>query len=144
GAFFRESLLKVGELRSLLPEKCNAMALTATASLCLRLKLKEIIEMRNPTVVLLPPCKHNILYQRTNYRRAVIYCRTIEECATLYRYFRDNMGRNFTEPQNAPAIARFRMVDMFTSCVDDEIKSHIIHSFPQLSCLRILCATVAL
>ena len=120
--------------------------------------------MHNPTVILLPPCKDNIFYQvlnfesievafrgivhqflkeRTNYKRTIIYCRTIEECATLYLYFRDNMGKNFTEPPNAPAIAHFRMVDMFTSCVDDEIKSHIIHSFTQPSCLRIVCATVA-
>ena len=55
---------------------------------------------------------------------------------------KNNMGKNFTEPPNAPAIAHFWMVDMFTSCVDDEIKSHIIHSFTQPSCVRIICATV--
>lgn len=35
------------------------------------------------------------------------------------------------------------MVEMYTSCTDEDIKSQIIESFTRSSCLRIICATVA-
>ena len=64
GATFRPVLLKVGELRSLMPENTNVMALTATATHSLRL---ELIGMKKPVTVILPPCKMNLSYQVSHY-----------------------------------------------------------------------------
>ena len=50
------------------------------------------------------------------------------------------MGPSFTEPAAAPPLSRFRMVEMYTSCTDEDIKSQIID---RSSCLWIICATVA-
>ena len=101
GATFREVLLKIGEVRSLLPEKSPVMALTATATYALRLELENIIGMKSPTFVVLPPRKPNLTYKvteyvsieencmsvleglkslRTKYPRTIVYCRSMEEC----------------------------------------------------------------
>ena len=47
------------------------------------------------------------------------------------------------EPSDAPDLLRFRLVEMFTSCTDDDVKGQIISSFTSESPLRIVCATVA-
>ena len=53
------------------------------------------------------------------------------------------MGKWFKEPTDAPDLSRFRLVEMFTSCTDKEVKSQIIESFSRNLPLRIVCATVA-
>lgn len=164
GSTFRPILLKVGELRSLMPENVKVMALTATATHSLRLELLKLIGMRDPVTVLLPPCKCNLSYEvlpyhsieenftpmvkelqemRTAYPRTIVYCQRIEDCCDLYQFFEANLGRYFTEPIGAPSLSRFRMVDMFTSCTDIDVKNHIISSFTKPSILRIVFATVA-
>ena len=67
GATFREVLFKIGELRSLIPEKTPVMALTATATRSLRMKLENIIGMKLPTSIVLPPCKLNLTYKFADY-----------------------------------------------------------------------------
>lgn len=50
----------------------------------------------------------------------------------------------FTEPIGAPDLSQFRLVEMYTSCTDTEIKNEIISSFPnQSSPLQVVCATIA-
>ena len=76
--------------------------------------------------------------------RLIIYCRRYEHCADLYTYFRDGLGKSFTDPIDSPNLSRFRLVDMFTSCTDPEVKSQIIQSFTSKEApLRIVCATIA-
>ena len=62
GSTFREALLRIGELRSILPANTPVMALTATATLTLRLELSCLIGMKNPKMVVIPPNKDNIKY----------------------------------------------------------------------------------
>ena len=164
GSTFRQAFLKVGELRSLLPEACNIMALTATANSSLRLQLKDLIGMKDPTMVVLAPCKPNLFYkvlpfvsiecnftpmleklmkERVSFPRTIIYCRTMDDCANLYLFFQNSMKGEFTEPPNVPYLSQFRLVEMFTSCTDDSVKDQIITSFTKPSCLRIVCATIA-
>lgn len=164
GATFREVLLKIGELRSLFPQKTPVMALTATATHSLRLELENIIGMKSPTSIVLPPCKPNLTYKvlnyisieenfqpvleglrslRTKYPRTIVYCRTMEECANLYLYFQSNLGRDFYDPPGAPSLSKYRLVEMFTSCTDDHVKDQIITSFTKSQILRLVCATVA-
>ena len=75
--------------------------------------------------------------------RVIIYCRRYEDCSDLYISFKRALQQDFTEPRNSPDLSRFRLVKMFTSCIDDDVKSQIIQSFCSVSPLRIVCATVA-
>ena len=156
----------MGEIRSLLPAAVKVLALTATATKTLRGKVAEVIGLIDPLVISVCPCKPNIVYamssfislpdtfdpllhelrkKRTSFPRTIVYCRTLEQCSKLYRLFRTGLGDGFTEPPDAPAsLSRFRLVEMYTSCVDVEVKSQIILSFSSdIYPLRIIFATVA-
>ena len=52
------------------------------------------------------------------------------------------MGDNITEPTDAPGLAKFRLVDMFTSVIDQHQKDGIIDAFTRNSQLSIVIATV--
>lgn len=72
GETFRKLLLRIGEVRSLLPETVNVMALTATATVKLRKDAAKVIGMRNELVVSKSPCKDNIMH-------VVVAYSTVEE-----------------------------------------------------------------
>ncbi len=59
GDTFRRLLLRIGEIRSLLPSHVNIMALTATATKTLRRDIARIIGMRNELIVA-RPVKSNV------------------------------------------------------------------------------------
>ena len=121
--------------------------------------------MQNPKVIAISPCKKNVMYAVSTFKtifetfmpvlerlrqegvtmpHLIIYCRRYEHCADLYTYFRDGLGKSFTDPIDSPNLSRFRLVDMFTSCTDPEVKSQIIQSFTSKEApLRIVCATIA-
>jgi len=67
----------------------------------------------------------------------------LEECGRIYQHLRDCLGKQFTEPVGSPDLPEFRLVDMFHSSVDIEIKEHILKSFCKPSHLRVFIATVA-
>jgi ATP-dependent DNA helicase RecQ len=159
GTTFREELLRIGELRSLLPDKARVMALTATATRSLMLELIDIIGMINPMTIVLPPCKNNISYkvlpfesltsnfmplveqlkaERNSFPRTIVYCRKMEDCANLYLFFQSCLGKFITEPPGAPNLSQFRLVEMFTSVTDTEVKNDIISLFLKESNLRIV------
>ena len=58
-------------------------------------------------------------------------------------FFKAGLGNAFTEPSDAPDLSKFRLVDMFTSCSDQQVKDNIIELFTSKSQLRIVIATVA-
>ena len=60
----------------------------------------------------------------------------------MFKYLRNLLGVNFTEPPNAPDITKFRLVEMFTSVTDNYIKVDIIKLFTKNSQLRIVVATL--
>ena len=64
---FRESLSRVGEIRSLLPSHVKVMALTATKTHSLRVEIIKVIGTKEPVMVVLPPCKTNIKYNVVQY-----------------------------------------------------------------------------
>ena len=140
------------------------MALTATAKKTLRDQVICTLGMKSPTVVAVSPAKVNLIYmlkrcdtiqeafamllkgiqeQRTNYPRTIIYCQRLNECGRLYQYFRTNLKEGFTEPLGAPDLPQFRLLDMYHSSVDQEIKESILNLFSKPSHLRIVIATVA-
>ena len=56
-------MLRMGEIRSLIPADVGMMALTATATRTLCTSIAAILGMRNPAVIAVSPCKANIMYK---------------------------------------------------------------------------------
>jgi len=75
----------------------------------------------------------------------IIYCKRIEDCSDLYCFFKHGLGANFTYPSDAPSeLSKYRLVDVFTSVTDQEVKQQVIKSFGNPTApLRIACATIA-
>ena len=69
--------------------------------------------------------------------RMIIYCRTYDTCGDAYIYFQHKLGSSWTYPTGTPDLPRFRLVDMFMSCTDPEVKEDIIKAFTKESSLRI-------
>ena len=61
----------------------------------------------------------------------------------MYLFFRAELGDSITEPLHAPNLARFRLVDVFTSVTDQHQKDGIINAFTRESQLRVVIVTVA-
>ncbi|XP_011405720.1 PREDICTED: uncharacterized protein LOC105313748 [Amphimedon queenslandica] len=146
GSTFRESLTKIGELQSLLPEKTSVMALRATADYTLHTELQYIIGMKSPLSVVLPPCKPNITYKIHEYNSLesnFMHFVEVEECAVWYIFFQNTLAQELSHPVGALSISKYKLVEMFTSCTDEAIKQQIILSFTKGDTLRIVCATIA-
>lgn len=142
------------------------MALTATATSDLRNQVQAKLGMTNPVLILKSPDKINLIFanfaikneydnalkpilmelmeKRTLLPRIIIYCNRKADCGKLYTYFRINMGIFFTEPPGASdKVVECRLVDMFFSGTDSDVKSRIISNFTKPSPLRIVIATTA-
>ena len=164
GESFRKTLLRIGEVRSLVSSSVHMMALTATANKALRDQVISILGMKSPKVVAVSPAKFNLMYilkrsddyqeafammlkgiqeKRTNFPRTIIYCQCLHECGKLYQYFRSFLREGFTKPIGAPDLPQFRLLDMYHSSVDEEIKENILKLFSKPTHLRIIIATVA-
>ena len=168
GETFRKDFARIGELRSIIPDGVNIMALTATASNSLRNGIMKTLGMRNAHVISISPNKRNIKYSVLNLEtidesfgpiadeivekqdgmdKVLIFCRTINDCSTLYFYFKKKLGSKFTHPEGAPDISKYRRVEMFHSCTEPCVKDQIIQSFTStestLPCLKIVIATIA-
>ena len=164
GETFRQTMLRIHEVRSLVPASVRMLALTATATTAVREDVSKILGMRNPLIVAVSPCKPNIIYYvrksdsieeafftmadklrrlRCRFPRTIIYCQKHSYCGKLYRYFKKVMGNEFNEPLDAPDLPQFRLVGMFHSCTYPWIKDTILKMFCAPSCLRVVIATVA-
>ena len=98
---------QVGDVRSLLPSHVTMLALTATATSQLRLKVTQMLGLKDKCVVSLSPCKANILYavnkfqsipektfQTTNCSATTSSCSDLvrqlfHRCSPLYSRFTD-------------------------------------------------------
>ena len=157
-------MLRIGEIRSLLPDQARIMALTATATEKLRKTASSIIGLRDEVVVSKSPCKNNIMYvvvesaaieevfmpiakrlheDRSSYPRTLIYCRSYTDCSNIYLSLKNFLGKHTTEPAGAPDIPGFRLVDMYMSCTEVVIKDKIEQLFMMDSPLRVVIATTA-
>ena len=164
GEEFRKEYSRLGEIRSILPQTVNVMALTATATKTLRKDIAELLGMKNPVVVSVSPDKRNIKYMVATHvtvektfgpiadqlyehpeevGRTIIFCQMLSDCCKLYRFFRQRLGRHFTNPYGSPDLCRNRVVDMFHSCTEPCIKDAIIKHFSTPSPLRVVIATIA-
>ena len=90
------------------------------------------------------PLVHDVVKQKLEMGRVIIFCSSFNECATLYLLFRTKMGSNFLHPSDTPDLSKFRLVEMFTSCTAPSVKSEILKSFTSsTSPLRVVIATIA-
>ena len=157
-------MLRIGELRSLITEQVNLMALTATATRSLKLDVIRILGMKNPVLITSSPSRSNIKYmvrsctsigealgdileelkvKRENYPQTIIYCRKQCDCGEVYLYMRRRLGQHFTSPMDAPDLPRYRIIDMYHSSTDSSLKESIVTSFTSGTHLRVVIATVA-
>ena len=135
---------------NLLHSSVNIMALTATASKKLRRDVSKIIGMRNELVVATLPSKTNITYTivcfsvieetfepivKKLYKEGpecpiiIVYCRTCDDCSTLYLYFKDFLGTKFRYPLGSPDLPGFCLTDMYMSSTEKVVQEEIVHLF---------------
>ena len=146
GQEFRKEYSRLGEIRSILSNKVNVMALTATAAKTLRADIIKGIEMKKPIVIAANPDKTNIRYEVVPYvslnktfgvlanqlrekhisiGKTIIFCQTLSDCPMIYRFFRSAVGDMFTYPPGCPDLCGNRLVDMFHSCTETCIKDNM-------------------
>ena len=59
---------------------------------------------------------------RVRFPRTIIYCQRCEDCSDIFISFQNVLGVNLTEPPNAPfEVPRYRLVDMYMSCIEDYV-----------------------
>ena len=163
GDTFRTTLKRIGEIRSLIPNHVNVMALTATATRKLQSCIEDILGMNKPALVTITPCKANIMYgigkyktiietfspilerlrnERQQMARVIVYCSTYDMCADLFLYFKTSLGGECTEPPLASELNKSALVNMFLGCTPSDVKTEIVKQCGDNSApLRILFAT---
>ncbi len=115
------------------------MALTATATKTLQRQIAYILGMYLPKVIAVPPCKNNIMYSVTSHTSL----KSTFDCADI-EFLKSDLGDSFLVPPDAPDQSKFRLVDMYTSITDEEVKSQIVVSFSdERATLRLVRATSA-
>ena len=154
----------VGELRSILDVPC--LALTATASIATRSAISHALGLMNAVEIVKSPDRANIHlsvikvnpdFQNTFGRllelvqklgitcpRILIYCRTQNDCSSLYLYFHHALGRKAYCPEGNNKLEN-RLVEMYHSRTPEANKEIIQQSLrdSQGKC-RVLFATNAL
>ena len=115
------------------------MAMTAATS-------KNLPKKADPTVIAVSPCKENIIYRLLQFvnisesfdpvlqgfkskltvmERVIIYYRHFNDCNDLCRFFKVELGKDFTCPNDAPPqLSKYHLVETFTSCTDPEVKAN--------------------
>ena len=165
GESFREEYAKLGELRSIIPDKVNFMALTATASRATKERIFRSLCMLHPRIVYVTPQKKNIMYSvkkkegmedlvqsiaiqlvelGKNLPRVIIFCKQYDQCSAMYSMFKYYLGPHFTISPSAPDLSKYRVVDMYTRCTEASVKQTILNSFCAINGnLRIVIGTIA-
>jgi ATP-dependent DNA helicase RecQ len=143
------------------------MALTATATRTLREEVQIKLGMTDPLLIIKSPDKPNIKFasleinkqkyqaiftsiadeirkKRGSMPRIIIYCKNKSDCGELYTFFERNLGDFFTEPPGVShCIVENRVVDMFFTGTDPDVKSRIVVNFTKPSPLRLVICTIA-
>ena len=142
------------------------LALTATVTRTMRTSIIQSLNMRGCEVVSLSPNRPNIFYavrQRTTVEsdfeevildlkknsvlanRVIVYCRSLNMCATLYAHFLHCLGDRSYYPRDATQISDNRLFGMFHSNTPDHNKLVILKSLVKSDgVVRVVFATMAL
>lgn len=123
--------------------------------------------MENPSIIGLPPNRPNIKYvvarrsdmptfcrqitdelilQPAHMPKTVVFCRSLQNCATFFATIKNMKGKYITDPPGAEYYGslQFRLVEVFTSVSTKEIPEAVLKEFCKCnSTLRLLVATTA-
>ena len=109
GDSFREEYSKLGELRSIVRDEVNFMALTATASRPTKECIFRSLSMLQPEMIYITPKKKNVMYSVKKKEgmedivkpiasqlvelgkempRLTIFCKQYNQCSTMYHMFK--------------------------------------------------------
>ena len=135
GHAFRKKFSNLGEIRSIVPESVNLMALTANGTVSTRNFIIKNLSMRNPAIVYVPPFKGNIIYfvldkpkgiheafrpivtrliTDRNMGRVIIFCRTHQDTIAIHIFFLHALGEYSTEPKGSPNYVVNRVFDILS------------------------------
>lgn len=165
GDDFRTAFAKLGNLRSLLPDKVNVLALTATATKNTLECVTSRLAMNWPAIIGLPPDRHNIKLsvqpcpsiptmcrqlsdelkeKRILTPKTVIFCRSLKHCADMCALMKMFLGPDITYPPGQPSVLQYRLVDVFTAASDADMREEVLKEFCKVDTkLRLLIATAA-
>lgn len=133
--------------------RCPFLALTATASASIRVRIQQLLAMKTPVEIVESPDRENIKISVTKIKgdpevsfhwlteklkseknvcdKYIIYCRRIADCSNLYSYFKDEVKDT-------------ALFDMFHSRTVEKVKTKILGTIRDpKSSLRIIIATNA-
>ena len=87
GDDFRVEFFLLGEVRSLIPQKVNIMALTATATRTLRSDVCHVLRMKDPHIVTVSPDKSNVILRAGFHPEEIILGGKLQEMGVaLYTF----------------------------------------------------------
>ena len=166
GEMNSERLSMIGQLRSLIPERINIMALTGTATkntfdiILQRLGMWEPaivgVSCNWPNIKLIIQPKQKLeefglqISQRLqneglSYPKTIVFCTNYKDCTGLYLSLVENLRENLTYPPGYPDLLQYRYVTMYTRASTEKMKEMVIDQFSkQNSSLRLIIATAAL
>ena len=167
GKDFRRTFAEIGSIRSLIPNSVRILALTATATRDTLDCVSHSLSLEDPKIIGLPPNRSNIKYvverstgiaefskkitdelmsKRISMPKTVVFCRTLQNCATFFSCVKKTMGKNITDPPGAlyDGIVHFRLADVFTAVSSPQMREALLKEFcVSGSRLRLLIATTA-
>lgn len=169
-AAFRECFSRLGELRSLAPQRplTPVLALTATATLKTQQSVERSLCLRKDCVkIYLSPNRSNIyLYksrvtteidrsfqwlvdklksEKTAMGKTIVYCKSIKDCGRLFMFFKSQLGEHGYYPEDSPRTSANLLFGMYHHSTLNKQKSIILNSFhEEQGTIRLVFATNAL
>ena len=165
GDQFRKAFASIGELRCLIPNHVNILALTATATCDTLDVIAKRLSLRNHVVVALPPNRPNIKLTvqsakslqeyalelseqirslKINYPKTILFCHSYQDCSRFYLCINHYLDKDKTYPSGYPNLLEFRLITMYTRASTVDMKEMIASLFlEKTSTLRIVIATAA-
>ena len=159
------SFTSLGQLRSLIPESTNVLALTATATKLTFEIVADGLGLMNPAVVATSCNRSNIKLlvrakqtleefsfdlsqklksDKQKHPKTIVFCRSYKDCTDLYVPLTEQLGENATYPIGYPNILEYRYVSMYTRVSTTEMKQMVMSLFSRTdTVLQLVIATTA-
>lgn len=163
---FRESFAKLGELRSIVPSGTPILALTATADLDSRARVKKQLQLEGALTITASPNRENIrLGLKTtrgstldclnwiarevkekglNMRPILVYARTLKEVGRIYCYLKAELEQHTWVNQDPHQSPDNLLIGMFHSKTLSQNKKRVLSSLSGEGNCRVVVATTAL
>ena len=169
GHEFRQEYANFAEVRSVIPQHTNIMALTATASIRTRehimvnLNMKDeylivcqlpnrvnicyqVYEKPSDPAVAFLPFLNDMIHRKTKAHRCVVFCPTYSDCDEVYSLVASHLlqHNSMYDPPDAERTVQNRLCEMYTACTSTLIKDQILELFTNPDGkIRFLVATIA-